>query len=115
MRDTLALTAIVDPAAGVATARVRGEFGPAGYARLRDDLLWMAANCPRRLVLDLGASDQFTEQLVTVIAAARRQLPAGCLMEVRSARPAVCNLLELAGWTGVRVSAAQPEAERRRD
>ena len=90
MRGALALTATVDPAAGVATARVRGEFGPSDYARLRDDLLWVAANCPRR------------------------QLPEGCLLEVRSARPAVRNLLERAGWTGVRVMpAGRPEAERR--
>ena len=107
------MIATVDPATGVATARVRGEFGPSGYARLRDDLLWVVANCPRRLVLDLGVSDQFTRQLITVIAAARRQLPVGCSLEVRSASPAVRNLLELAGWTGVRVIAAQPEAERR--
>jgi STAS domain-containing protein len=113
MRNALALIAIVDPAAGVATARVRGEFGPFDYARLRDDLLWVAANCPRRLVLDLGVCDRFTEQLIAVIAAARRQLPEGCLLEVRSARPAVRNLLERAGWTGVRVMAAgRPEAER---
>ena len=61
---------------------------------------------PGQLVLDLGISDRFTEQLITVIAAARRQLPEDCLLEVRSARPAVRNLLERAGWTGVRVMAA---------
>jgi hypothetical protein len=114
MRDGLALIATLDPVAGVATARVRGEFGPAGYARLRDDLLWVAANGPQRLVLDLGVSDRFTEQLITVIAAARRHLPGGCLLEVRSARPAVRGLLlEFAGWSGVRVSDTRPEAERR--
>ena len=106
MRDKLALIATVDQAAGVATVRVRGDFGPAGYARLRDDLLWVAANCPRRLVLDLGISDRFTEQLITVIAVAQQQLPADCQLEIRSARPAVRNLLERAGWTGVRVTAA---------
>src|SRR5215813_9477816 len=111
MRDTLALIATVDQAAGVATVRVRGDVGPAGYARLRDDLLWVEANCPRRLVLDLGVSDRFTGQLITVIAAARQQLPAGCLLEVRSASPAVRSLLELAGWSGMRVIAARPDAE----
>jgi anti-anti-sigma regulatory factor len=95
----------------VATVTVRGEFGPSSYSRLRDDLLWVAANGPQRLVLDLGVSDRFTEQLITVIAAVRRQLPEGCLLEVRSARPAVRNLLELAGWPGVRVTAARPKAE----
>ena len=111
MGDALALIATVDQAAGVATVTVRGEFGPAGYARLRDDLLWVVANCPRRLVLDLGVSDRFTGQLITVIAATRQQLPVGCLLEVRSASPAVRNLLELAGWPGVRVMAARQEAE----
>jgi anti-anti-sigma regulatory factor len=76
-------------------------------------LQWVAANRPRQLVLDLGVTNRFTEQLITVIAAARRHLPEGCLLEVRSARPAVRNLLDRAGWTGVRVLAARPEAERR--
>jgi anti-anti-sigma regulatory factor len=103
----------MDQIPGVATVTVRGEFDPSAYARLRDDLLWVAANGPRRLLLDLGVSDRFTEQLITVIAAARRQLPEGCLLEVRSASPAVRNLLERAGWTGVRVMAERPEDERR--
>jgi hypothetical protein len=111
MQDTLALIATVDQAAGVATVTVRGEFGPAGYARLQDDLLWVAANCPPRLVLDLGVSDRFTGRLITVIAATRQQLPVGCMLEIRSASPAVRNLLELAGWPGVRVIAARQQAE----
>jgi anti-anti-sigma regulatory factor len=106
MQDALALIAAVDQAAGVATVTVRGEFDPSGYSRLRDDLLWVAANGPQRLVLDLGPSDRFSGQLITVIAAARRQLPADCLLEICSARPAVRSLLELAGWPGVRVIAA---------
>src|SRR5262249_710814 len=73
-------------------------------------LAWAAAHHPRQLVLDLGVSDQFTEQLITVIAVARQQLPVGCLLEICSARPAVRNMLELAGWTGVQVSAALQEA-----
>ena len=112
MRNGLALVATMDQIPGVATVTVRGEFGPSAYARLRDDLLWVAANGPRRLLLDLGVSDRFTEQLITVIAAARRQLPEGCLLEVRSASPAVRNLLERAGWTGVRIMAGRPEDER---
>lgn len=111
MRDAPALIATVDHVAGVATVTVRGEFGSAAYSRLQDRLVWVAANRPRRLVLDLGTSDRFTEQLITVIAAARRQLPDGCLLEIRAASPAVRNLLELAGWTGVQVSAARPEGE----
>jgi len=102
----------MDQVPGVATVTVRGESGPSAYARLRDNLLWVAANGPRRLLLDLGVSDRFTEQLITVIAAARRQLPESCLLEVRSASPAVRNLLERAGWTGVRIMAGRPEDER---
>jgi anti-anti-sigma regulatory factor len=102
MQNGLALIATVDQAAEVATVTVRGEFDTSAYSRLRDDLLWVAANCPRRLVLDLGISARFTEQLITVISIAQRQLPLGCLLEIRSARPAVRNLLERAGWTGVR-------------
>jgi|SRR5215471_16263854 len=98
MRDAYALIAAVDQETGVATVTVRGEFGPSAYSRLQADLLWVAANCPRRLVLDLGVSNRFTEQLVTVIAAAQRQLPAGCLLEIRSASSSARHLLELAGW-----------------
>ena len=104
MRDVPPLVATVDQVAGVATVTVRGEFGPSGYSRLRDRLVWVAGNCPQRLVLDLGVSDRFTEQLITLIAASRRQLPAECLLEVRSASPAVRNLVELAGWPGVQVA-----------
>jgi len=110
MQDALTLIATVDQAAAVATVTVRGEFGPAAYSRLLDRLAWAAAHHPRQLVLDLGVSDQFTEQLITVIAVARQQLPVGCLLEICSARPAVRNMLELAGWTGVQVSAALQEA-----
>jgi len=111
MGDVPALIASVDQVAGVATVTIRGEFGSSAYSRLRDRLVWVAENCPQKLVLDLGVSDRCTEQLVALIADARRQLPIGCLLEVRSASPAMRNLLELAGWPGVQVTAAQQEAE----
>ena len=111
MRDVPALIATVDQVAGVATVTVRGELGSSGYSRLLDRLVWVAENCPQRLVLDLGVSERFTEQLITLIAAARRQLPVGCQLEVCSASPAVRSLVELAGWPGVRVTAARQEAE----
>jgi anti-anti-sigma regulatory factor len=111
MRDVPALIATVDQVAGVATVTVRGEFGTSGYSRLRDRLVWVAENCPQRLVLDLGISDRFTEQLIMLIAAARRQLPVGCQLEIRSASPAVRDLVELAGWPGVRIIAAGQEDE----
>jgi hypothetical protein len=111
MRDGLALIATVDQVAGVASVTVCGEIGSSAYCRLRDRLVWVAANCPRRLALDLGVSDRFTEQLITVIAAARRELPVVCLLEIRSASPTVRNMLELAGWPGVRVIADRQEAK----
>ena len=111
MRDVPALIATVDQVAGVATVTVCGEFDSPAYYRLRDRLVWVAENCPQKLVLDLGVSDRFTEQLVTLIGAARRQLPAGCHLEVCSGSPAVRNLVELAGWPGVRVTAAREDAE----
>ena len=55
MQDTFALTTTANPAAGAATVRVLGEFGPAGHAPLRNGELWVAANCPRRLVRVMAA------------------------------------------------------------
>ena len=69
MRDNLALVAVVDQVSEVATVTVHGgEFGPSA------------------------------SQLITAIAAARHQLPVGCLLEIRSGSMVVRNLLELAGW-----------------
>ena len=93
MRDVPVLIAVVDQVAGVATVTVCGEFGFSTCFRLRDRLLWVAACCPRRLVLDLGVSGRFTGQLMTVLEAVRRELQAGCLLEVRSAGPVMRNLL----------------------
>jgi hypothetical protein len=44
------------------------------------------------------------DKIIALIAAARQQLPSGCLLDVRSASPAVRHILEIADWTGVRVS-----------
>ena len=49
-------------------------------------------------------ADRFGGRIITLIADVRQQLPPGCLLEVRSASPAVRHILEIAGWTGVRVS-----------
>jgi anti-sigma B factor antagonist len=111
MRDASALIATVDRVAGVATVTVRGELEPPTYSRLQDRLTWVVENGPRRLVLDLGVSDRFAVQLIDLIAAVRRQLAVDCLLEVRSANPALRNLLKLAGLPGVRVTAARQEAE----
>lgn len=106
MRDAPTLIAFVDQVAGVATVTVCGEFDAFTFSRLRDRLVWVAGTCPRHLVLDLGTSGRFTDQFRALIAA-RREIPAGCLLEVRSASPAVCRLVKLAGWPGVQVTAAR--------
>ena len=49
-----ALIATVDQVAGVATVTVRGELSPSACSRLRDRLVWVAQNCPQRLVLDFA-------------------------------------------------------------
>ena len=66
----------------------------------------MIENRPQRLVLQLGGmADRFGGQTITLIADARQQLPPGCILDVRSASPAVRHILEISGWTGVQVSA----------
>ena len=69
---------------------VHGELDPVTCSQLRERLAWVSENCPRRLVLDLrGVADRFGEQIAALIAAARQQLPPGCLLDVRSAIPAM--------------------------
>ena len=110
MRDAPALIAIVDHVAGVATVTVCGEFDAFTFSRLRDRLTWVVADNPQLLVLDLGTSGRFTGPIRALIAA-RRQVPSGCLLEVRSANPAVHRLLKLAGGRGALVTANWQVAE----
>ena len=101
MRDVPPLTVTVNWAAGVATVVVHGELDPITCSQLQERLAWVSENCPRRLVLDLrGVADRFSEQVAALIAAARQQLPPGCLLEVRSAIPAMLNVSEIAGRAG---------------
>ena len=105
MADLPALTVTVNWANSVATVAVHGEPDHITYSQLQDRLAWVIENRPQRLVLQLGGmADRFGGQTITLIAAARQQLPPGCLLDVRSASPAVRRILEIAGWTGVRVS-----------
>jgi len=107
MGDLPPLTATVDWSAGVATVAVHGDLDSAACAQLRERLAWVMDSCPQHLVLEAGGvPDRCCEQVIAVIAAARQQLPPGCLLEVRSASPAVRAVLELAGWSGVRVAPA---------
>ena len=69
----IALVTTVDHVAGVATVTIRGAFGSLPLPLMLDRLAWVAEWSPRRLVLDLGTAD-CTEQIITLIATARRQL-----------------------------------------
>lgn len=104
MRHPPSLIVTVDWSVGVATVAVQGELDAETCAQLRDRLVWVAASNPGRLVLDLlGVADRCSEQALTVIEAARRQLPPGCLVDVWSASAAVRGALRTAGWAGLRV------------
>jgi anti-anti-sigma regulatory factor len=107
MRDLPSLTATVDWSAGVATVTVNGDLDHATCSQLRERLAWLIENRPQRLVLDVGGvPDRCCEQVIAIIAAARRQLPPDCLLDVRSASPAVRAVLGIAGGNGVRVAPA---------
>jgi hypothetical protein len=111
MRDLPPLVVTVDWAAGVATVVVNGELDPITCSRLQERLAWVAENRPRRLELDLrGVADRSGEQVTALIAAARQQLPSGCLLDVRAAIPAIRGNTEIAvGRAGRRP--AQPGQE----
>ena len=111
MRDLPPLTATVDWSAGVATVAVHGELDDATCSQLRERLAWVIESCPQRLVLDVdGVSDRCCAQVIAIIAAARQRLPPGCLLDVCSASPAVRSVLDIAGWSGVRIARPQQPA-----
>lgn len=97
MRDLPPLVVTVNWAAGVATVVVNGELDPITCSRLHERLAWVAENRPRRLELDLrGVAGRSGEQVTALIAAARQQLPSGCLLDVRLAIPAIRGNTEIA-------------------
>jgi anti-anti-sigma regulatory factor len=107
MADLPSLVVTVDWAASSATVAVHGELDSSTCARLMERLSWVMESSPRRLILDLaGVADRFSAQALAVIVAARRQLPPGSLLDVRSASATVRRDLYLAGWSRVRVSDA---------
>jgi anti-anti-sigma regulatory factor len=105
MADVPPLIVTIDWATGVATVAVHGGLDSGIRARLAERLSWVMESRPRRLVLDLaGVGDRFSEQVLAVITAARQQLPRESLLQVCSASATVRHDLELADWSGVRVS-----------
>jgi anti-anti-sigma regulatory factor len=99
------LVVTIDWATGVATVAVHGGLDSGIRARLAERLSWVMESRPQRLVLDLaGVADRFSEQVLSVIAAARKQLPRESVLYVRSVSTTVRHELELADWSGVFVS-----------
>lgn len=85
----------------VATVTVHGELDPVASSQVREQIAGLAGNGPQRLVLDLlGVGDRFAAESLALIAVARHLLPPGCVLDVRSASPAVRQILSLAGWSG---------------
>lgn len=107
MADMAPLVVTIDWASGMATVAIHGGLDSSTRARLAERLSWVMESRPRRLVLDLaGVADRFSEQVLAVIAAARKQLPRESLLYVCSASDTVRHDLELADWNGVRISDA---------
>ena len=107
MVDVTSFVVTVDWAAGMATVAIHGGLDSGIRARLAERLSWVMESRPQRLVLDLaGVADRFSEQVLAVIAMARQQLPRESLLYVCSASATVRHDLELADWSGVRVSDA---------
>ena len=110
MADLPPLIVTIDWATGVATVAIHGGLDSSIRARLAERLSWVMESRPQRLVLDLaGVADRFSEQVLAVIATARQQLPRESLLQVCSASATVRRDLELADWSGVRISDAPEE------
>jgi anti-anti-sigma regulatory factor len=107
MADVPSFVVTVDWATGMATVAIHGELDSSTCDLLSERLSWVMESHPQRLVLDLaGVGDRFSQQALAVIATAREQLPPESLLSVCSASTTVRRDLELAGWSGVRVSDA---------
>jgi len=89
-------------AGDTATVTVRGELDLPTSAQAREQIASVARNGPQWLVLDLvGVGDRFAAESLALIAVARHLLPPECMLDVRSASPAVRQILRLAGWSGL--------------
>ena len=103
-------------AGGTATMTVHGELDPVAATEVRERLAAVAGNGPQRLVLDLiGVGDRYDAESLALIAVARHLLPPGCVLDVRSASPAVRRVLALAGWSGLDSDTGGDEPESGRD
>jgi len=86
---------------GTATVTVRGELDHLTCSQVREEIASMIGDGPQRLVLDLAdVSDRFGAESLALIAVARHLLPAGRVLDVCSANPAVQAILALEGQGG---------------
>jgi anti-anti-sigma regulatory factor len=89
-------------AGGTATITVGSGLDSLTSAQVREQIASVADNGPQRLVLDLVAvGDSFAAESLALIAVARHLVPPDCTLDVRSASPAVRQILGLAGWSGL--------------
>jgi len=77
----------------------------------RDEVLALCAETQERAAAADGCFGAQTSRWITLLAVARRQLPPGCLLDIRSACQAMGTILDLASWADVRVSAGPDQAE----
>ena len=83
---------------GTATVTVRGELDHVTCSQVREQIASMIEDGPQRLVLDLAdVSNRFGAECLALIAVARHLLPAGRVLDVCSANPAVHAILALGG------------------
>lgn len=88
-------------AGGTATVTMRGELDHVTCSQVREEIASMVGDGPQRLVLDLtDVSDRFGAECLALIAVVRHLLPAGRVLDVCSANPAVQAILALEGQDG---------------
>ncbi len=101
MPDLPSSAVTVTWADSVAVVAVHGELDPAASSRVRERIASVVGDGPRRLVLNLvDVADRFGAECLALIAVTRHLLPAGRVLDVCSASPAVQAVLALAGWSG---------------
>ena len=112
MRQVPSSAVTVSWAEGVATITVHGELGADTSSQVRERIAAVAANRPQRVVLVLmDASNRSGAESLALIAVARHLLLPGCVLDVRSASPAVRQILRLAGWSGLGSGTGDDESE----
>jgi anti-anti-sigma regulatory factor len=83
-----------------AIVAVHGKLDPVTSSQARERIASVIGDGPRRLVLNLvDLGDRFAAECLALIAVTRHLLPAGCVLDVCSASPAVHRILALAGWS----------------